>query len=282
MSQPRYQQVPSEEALYPQIRYAQPVQIPIQHQQPVQMQFPVQLQPVQMQPLPVQQPMMQQPMPQQQIYYAQPVPPQMAVVPTGIPVSVPQPPVQTARAGPQRWSHNLCNCTPGICFMATCCGPCRWATTMSRAGIMGYGKALALLLIPAFLYGAISCFQAYQSMEMYMDMYWDEDWSWTSSTEPSVEPLSPTNEASSTWTSYDWDYDWDYDWGGVSGMPMFHLVQFAIAVFVFSLVVYGRKRLRALYQIQGTGCSDCFVWYWCSTCALAQEAMHVDTATGHV
>jgi Cys-rich protein (TIGR01571 family) len=143
---------------------------------------------------------------------------------------------------------------------------------MSRAGVMGFGKALALLLVPALICVCISWMRIYSTVARY-------DWNYVSSWYYDVdgptyidEPTGPSSF--SAWTE---EYSYDFDW--FEGMLA--LFQMAIQFFVFFLFLYGRKKLRAVYNIQGTSCSDCMVWWLCSPCALAQEAMHVDTATGY-
>jgi Cys-rich protein (TIGR01571 family) len=266
----------------------------------------------------------------QQVFYAQPVPVNMQipvaqqlvqqpVVAQPVQQPVQPPPVQQPVQQPvQRWSHSFCSCNPNVCCMTLCCGPCRWATTMSRAGVMTYRKALFVMLVPMAMYmfagGMInwilynsaqeSSTQYFEGEEWdysdyvwdYSDYVWDyySDYSDYFSTMPVIEP---TYDSVSTMPVTDEDWGWatytDYFSGypstigtGVSDMGvqmiyflgMLRMGQFAVGVVCFLLVVWGRQQLRKIYHIPGSVCTDCFTWYFCSPCALAQEAMHVDTA----
>jgi len=237
-------------------------------------------------------PMAQIPVPQQQVVYAHATQPMYAQPPAPVPpVYVQQNPapvyVQQNSASAQeprliesgRWSHNLCRCSQKVCCMSLCCGLCRWSRSISRAGIMSYGKALALMLIPCFIYTICNMgrmFLVYSEFEGEMDSANEEHES-----HHGKGHEGPHGEWEEHYESSSDSLD-DGMWHeSMLGMSM-AMAQGLSVLFVFIMFLWGRKKLRTLYNIQGSCCVDCIYYYFCGPCAIAQEAMHVDTVTGNL
>jgi len=213
---------------------------------------------------PINQPMyaqpMQQPMYGQPVYaqpqYGQPVPhgydPAMnqpmnqAVHPVyGGPVVIAQPvpgqPGNIATFG--QWSDGLFDCasSPMICFLSWLVPCYRWPVTVARVGLMSLGMA-------ALLYGG--CMLAtYVCSIVYSSVY-------------SEYALSETDRSLPT------------------GALILQFVSGIAGIITVALGAYHRQKIRARYQIVGSNFGDVCTYLWCSCCAIAQEARHVDRDYG--
>jgi Cys-rich protein (TIGR01571 family) len=134
---------------------------------------------------------------------------------------------------------------------------------MQLAGIMSFGKALALVGIPSLLF-------------MYCN--WQAN--------RSMESMMKSSHHDGEHGHHGWDEEPIADVGGdeepidirvgSSGIMIWMGLMMLLSTFLFGVYVWGRGKLRERSGIPGHCCSDMLMWFFCGVCALAQEATHVE------
>ena len=214
----------------------------------------------------------QQPQQPQQPYAAAPYPPHQPLYPQNYaqpapqqyvdPAYAPQQPPLYAQPGPLavyppqlsvagspghlahgRWSDGLFDCFDSgtICLLACFLPFLRWSTTVSRLRYLSMPAALLLSTPPFVLYTAMYVF---------------------------LNVRYPGTYGTDAVGSY-----------GALYYIMFALMMAGHIAFV-AIGTYYRGKLRREYAIDGGVLGDCCWHYWCSCCAIAQEARHVDRDFG--
>jgi len=157
-------------------------------------------------------------------------------------------PGHLARTG--AWSDGFCDCLNHCesLLVACCVAPARWAQTVSRARLMGFGQALLLYGIPWLLVIIM-----YSVDVNYSNTY-------------VYDPYDP--------------YNYQKRRGGVLAWAI--AIAAICNMFTIFLGCTYRQKLRAQYGIQGSACEDCLMHTFCPLCAITQEARHVDRDTGYL
>jgi Cys-rich protein (TIGR01571 family) len=165
------------------------------------------------------------------------------------------------------WEADMFDCSARTCCTSLFCPTCRWAQTMKRAGIMSFPKAFALVSLP---------------MVLYMFCNWQLNKSVRSAWEAGQHDGNGTHHMRPEHMdqSASWDDDTQPDFDRLSSAFFWIMGMMAMAVLSLAVGVWGRSRVRSTYGIRGTFFSDLMLWCCCSTCALAQEATHVDRVQG--
>jgi Cys-rich protein (TIGR01571 family) len=150
----------------------------------------------------------------QQVFYSQVAPP-VPAMPMPVVASAPMTPSTTVTGMHDgHWSHSFCQCSGEVCIMSICCGPCRWAQTMQRSGVLGYGKALCLMLVPFLMYCGLSLLQVGVQIEAALEEMdeWTDSEGWTDFTSYSNDNAYGfvDDYADWTWGEYYTDYFTDY------------------------------------------------------------------------
>jgi len=183
------------------------------------------------------------------------------------PPAIPQPqavamPVDAV--GHPRWADDLFHCHKdcnSLCS-AVLFAPYRWAQTMQRASIWTFFKAILLFGLPWLV---VHLCQGYVVMRYYRNINFT-----------ALHGVYNGNTEFSDYTSINPKLSEDIRVRVAINLALlFNLITFVISV-------RGRRRLREASGIPRSRCEDCCVHAFCSTLAKAQEARHVDLATGHM
>jgi Cys-rich protein (TIGR01571 family) len=146
-----------------------------------------------------------------------------------------------------QWSDGLCDCFNHCesLLVAWCVPPVRWAQTVSRAKLMGFGQALLAFGLPWLL----------------VLIFFSISWNTNTSCEYDRYGYYVCTTTPTTWAF------------GVAGVCNFLTVILGCTY---------RGKIRQQYGIQGSACEDCLMHSFCYLCAITQESRHVDRDNGYL
>lgn len=150
-----------------------------------------------------------------------------------------------------QWSDGLCDCFNHCesLLVACCVAPARWAQTISRAKLMGFGQALLAFGLPwllVYIFYIVSGANAKSETQCTYSSGWTR-------CETVTTPLY-----------------WAWSIAAICNM-----------VTTILGCTY-RGKLRQQFGIQGSACEDCLLYTFCPLCTMTQEARHVDRDTGYL